>query len=305
MVRDKQRVPTEDTIRAFLLGMADSETEKTIEEGILDGSLASDDLLVLEEELIDDHAFGRLSSEEERSFHANFLINQERKDKLGFSHAMRRYAVERAPGARARKRFWPGEGFSRLVLAASLSVSGLAAITVVWLGIRDARLSRELALVSRSSDERQRLLTSIQEEQQRRASAVEDSTRAPAAMPSPSAAVPSPAAEPAIQLRPGVRRGVEAVPVLHVRDQAGAVRITLELAFNPQGGLREDLSRTGGERLWSQELPSSAETADHGETTLFLPAQLLTPGDYQIRLKDLSSDASDEGDVYAFRVSRP
>ena len=305
MVRDKSSVLTEDTIRTFLLGMADSETEKTIEEGILDGSVASDDLLVAEEELIDDHVFGRLSGGEERSFHANFLINQDRKDKLGFSQAMHRYAMERAPGTRAQKRFWLGGGFSRLVLAASVSVSGLAAITVVWLGIRDARLSRELALVSRTSDEREQLLASIQEEQQQRASAVEDSAKVATVAPAPIAPVPTPAAEPGIQLRPGVRRGVEAVPVLHVRGQAGAVRSTLELAFNPQGGLREDLSRTGGERLWTQELPSSAETADQGETTLYLPAQLLTPGDYQIRLKDLSSDASDEGDVYAFRVSQP
>lgn len=304
MVRDKRSVLTEDTIRTFLLGMADSETEKTIEEGILDGSVATDDLLVAEEELIDDHVFGRLSGEEERSFHANFLINQDRKDKLGFSHAMRRYAMERAPGSRAQRRFWLGGGFSRLVLAASVSVSGLAAITVVWLGIRDARLNRELALVSRANDERERLLTSIQEEQRQRASAVEDSVKASAAVPSASAPVPSPAAEPAIRLRPGVRRGVEAVPVLRVEGPAGAVRITLELAFKPQGGLREELSRVDGKRLWSQEFSSPAETVSEGAATVFVPAQLLSPGDYRIRLQDLSSDASDEGDDYAFRVSR-
>jgi hypothetical protein len=297
-------VPTEENIRAFLLGMADSKTEETIEEGILDGSVATDDLLVIEEELIDDHVFGRLAPNEELAFHASFLINQERRDGLNFSRAMRKYAIEHAPGLRGRQRWWLGR-FPRLVLAASLSVSGLAAITVVWLGIRDARLSRELANVSRTSDERQRLLTALEDEQRQRAIADAGKIAAVAPAPAQAAPVAIPAPEPGIQLRPGVRRRVEAIPVLHLRDKAGAVRITLELAFDPQAGLREELLRAGGERIWTQELSSTAQTAGRGETTIYLPAQLLSPGDYQIRLKDLATDASDEGDVYAFRVSRP
>jgi hypothetical protein len=94
------------------------------------------------------------------------------------------------------------------------------------------------------------------------------------------------------------------VPVLAVARAAGAVRITLELAFQPTGGLREDLLRGSGERVWTQELPSATEAVVQGMTTIYLPAELLSPGDYRIRVRDLASDASDEGDVYAFRVSR-
>lgn len=297
-------MPTEETIRAFLLGTADPEAEKAIEEGILDGSVAGDDLFVIEEELIDDHVFGRLSPDEERSFDVNFLVNQERRDRLGFSRAIRKYALERPSGARKQKRPWLGR-FPRLVLAASLSVSGLAIVSVAWLGIRDARLSRELALVSRTSDERQRLLNSMEEQQMQRMTAPEATVaQLPPATPSATAPTPNPPAEPAIQLRPGVRRGIEAVPVLHVATQTGAVRITLALAFKPQAGLREELARAGGERIWSQEVPSAAATTALGATTLYVPAQLLSPGDYQLRVKDLSGDPSDEGDVYAFRVSR-
>jgi hypothetical protein len=293
-------VPTEEKIRAFLLGMADAETEQTIEEGILDGTVASDDLQAIEEELIDEHVFGRLSPDEERSFHASFLVNPERRDKLSFSRAIQRYTMERAQAVREKRPF-PG-GFSRLILAASLSVSGLAAIAVVWLEIRDARMSREMAVVSRTSDERQRLLASLAEEQRQRVSGAENAAKASSGAPSTPAAIP--AVEPGVQLRPGVRRDVEAIPVLQVPSQAGAVRITLQVAFKPEGGLREELLRGGSERVWTQELSSAAQAVADGITTIYLPARLLSPGDYQIRLKDLASDPSDEGDLYAFRVSR-
>ena len=58
------------TYRAFLLKMADAETETAIEEAILDGSIDLAYLGQIEEELIDDSLFGRLSDEE--SIHFTF-----------------------------------------------------------------------------------------------------------------------------------------------------------------------------------------------------------------------------------------
>lgn len=293
-------MPTEQAIRAFLLGMSDPDTEKTIEEGVLDGSIATDDLWMIEEELVDDHVFGRLSPEQQTAFHSRFLTTAERKDKLSFNRALHKYAQEHASGARARQRFFFGMNY-RFAMASGFALLGLVAASAAWFGIRDVRLSRELAQLSRASDEQQRLLTSLMEEQKQRATQVNPA----AATPATNMAAPNPVAEPGIQLRPGVRRGVEAVPVLHIAAQATVVRITLELAFKPEAGLREQLLRPGGHQIWSQELTPAAPLAAHGATTIYLPAQLLNPGDYQIRLKDLSAGPADEGDVYAFRVSRP
>ena len=288
-------MPTEPEIRAFLLGSSDAETEKIIEVGILDGSITADDMWVIEEELIDDHVFGRLSLEQERAFHANFLASRERNDKLSFSRVIHKYAQEHASAGRVRQRFFFGLN-SRFVLASGFALFGLVAATAGWFGIRDARLSRELAQVSRASDERQRLLDSLMEEQKQ-------PTRPINSGPVQNTMALNPEILPGIQLRPGVRRGLEPVPVIRVGSHASVIRITLELGFTPEGGLHEELQHAGGARIWIQELTAAGPVVAHGTTNIYLPAQLLTPGDYQIRVKDLSAP-SDEGDVYTFRVSR-
>ncbi len=293
-------MPTEQAIRAFLLGMADPDTEKTIEEGVLDGSIPTDNLWMIEEELVDDHVFGRLSPEQEKAFHRSFLTNAERKDKLSFSRALHQYALQHASAAPARPRFFFGMNY-RFTLASGFALLGLVAATAAWFGVRDARLTRELAQVTSAANEQQRLLASLLEEQKQRATPINPT----AAPPAPGTPAPNPAPEPGIQLRPGVRRGVEAIPVLHIAGQPTVVRITLALAFQPTAGLREELLHANGQQIWSQDLTPAAPLAAHGATTLYLPAQLLTPGDYQLRLKDLSAGPTDEGDVYAFRVSRP
>ena len=291
---------TEQSIRAFLLGMSDPETEKRIEEGILEGSTATDDLWAIEEELIDDQVFGRLSAEEEKAFRASFLTSQERKDKLSFSRAVHRYALEHRSADRARRRIFFGMNF-RFALASGLALFGLVTATAAWFGVRDVRLGRQLSELRGENDERQRLLASLMDEQRQRASHPGN----PATPVVQSAVASIPASIPAIQLRPGVRRGLEPVPVLHVAGEDNVIRIRLELAFNPEGGLRTELLRAGGERIWTQEVTSAAPIVSHGSASIYLPAQLLVPGDYRIRLKDLSAGPSDEGDVYAFRVSRP
>ena len=295
-------MPTEAMIRTFLLGMADPEAEKNIEEGILSGSLPSEDLVLIEEELIDDHVLGRLSREEEAAFQARFLTTTERRDKVAFSRAIRQYVLKHAPAPR-RLGFSMGM-IPRLALASSFALLCIATISAAWLEARNIRLGRELAGLTEVSNERQWLLASLMEKEKQRTALAEPSGAIPGSAAAQTKPAQNPAGAPAIQLRPGVKRGLQAIPVLRVAGETGAVQITLELAFKPADGLREELFHAGGERIWNQELPSAAPVVAHGSTTVYLPSQLLTPGDYQIRVKDLAGDASDEGDVYAFRVSR-
>lgn len=295
-------MPTEIMIREYLLGMSDSEAEKTIEEGILSGSPAAEDLMLAEEDLIDDHVFGRLSAEEEAAFQANFCLSPERQTQLAFSRAMQKYILRKAP-ARPRLSFSIG-ALPRFALAASFALLCVVAAGAAWLEIRNVRLGKELAGVSRTSDEQQRLLALLMEQEKQRAAQTGPAGTVAGGAAAPGAAVSTPEVTPGIHLRPGVKRGIEPIPVLRVAGEAGAVRITLDLAFEPGDGLREELFHAGGARIWDQELSSARPVVAHGSTTVYVPSQLLSPGDYQIRVKDLSGDASDEGDVYVFRVSR-
>jgi hypothetical protein len=298
-------MPTEEAYRTFLLGMSDAETEKTIEEGILDGSIGADELLLIEDELIDDYVFGRLTPDEEKSFDANFLIGQERGDKLDFSRSITKYALERTHGGVLQR--WPllrvlrvtSIGYKWLLLGPAL---GCIVLTAVWFGVRDISLSRQLDKAVRVSDEREQLLASLTEEQKlrsRMANTADKSSpetllhRTPTRNAEP---------EPSIKLAPGLTRGIERIPVLHLEDKARAVWITLELPFKPKGGFREELLRANGELIWSQEFAAPGAMLSHGTTTILLPAKLLSAGDYQIKFKELSTGGTPEGESYVFRV---
>jgi hypothetical protein len=287
--------------------MSDAETEKIIEEGILDGSIGSD-LLLIEEELIDDYVFGQLAPDEERSFEAKFLTSKERRDSLNFSRSITKYALERARSVRVLQR----RQFLGILRVATvewkvllLTALGSIVLAAVWFGVRDMSLSRELAKTTRTSEERERLLDSLVEEEKGRSSVA--STAGKASAEASFQPLPAPNAQlgPSIRLAPGITRGIERVPVLHLAGHSRVVWITLELPFEPEGGFREELLRADGERIWSQEFTAPGAMVSQRTTTIALPAQLLSPGDYQIKFKEVSTGgASDGGEGYVFRVTK-
>jgi tetratricopeptide (TPR) repeat protein len=80
-------------IRKYLLGQLDDEGRRQFEEQLfLDDDLFAD-LLAVEDELIDEHLAGELSTDETQVFEKNFLITAERRQKLSFAKALRRYTA--------------------------------------------------------------------------------------------------------------------------------------------------------------------------------------------------------------------
>jgi hypothetical protein len=260
--------------------MADPETETAIEEAILDGAVDSAYLRQIEEELIDDSLLGRLSEEERAHFNSDFLCTPERRRKLGFASAIKRYSEQQILPAQ-RSAVWTGlKRFATVPWSLALAGALVCAlIATTWLTNRNIKLDRELAQNTREKDEAQRLITSMQEAQKQR------ENRSTAQQPpsaSPVGASQHPAAGPIIRLSGGVTRGLTAVPVLVMGKHGGMVSVVLDLPFDLHGAIHEELLDSNDQSIWSQQFSAPVAEVRSGIATIVLPAELLSAGEYRL-----------------------
>jgi hypothetical protein len=82
-------------IRKYLLGNIQVEDERQIiEERLMLGDDYFEQVLMEEEELIQDYVDDYLTSDERQKFEKHFLISEERRQKINFARALRRYINE-------------------------------------------------------------------------------------------------------------------------------------------------------------------------------------------------------------------
>lgn len=130
-------------IRKYLLGSVPSEEKReAIEERLMTDEAYFTGLLVEEEELIQDYADGDLGGDERLNFEKNFLLSDERRQKVIFSQALGKYAKEQKskkeitePAQKNKKNF--GLNFPRFFSApfpaaiAALVIVALSSF-IVW-----------------------------------------------------------------------------------------------------------------------------------------------------------------------------
>lgn len=90
----RQQDDEHELMRSYLLGSLEDERLEQVEVRLLSDAQFRDDLLVTEDELIDDYAFGILSDSERESFEQHFLSTPERAEKLRFARAVKEYLGE-------------------------------------------------------------------------------------------------------------------------------------------------------------------------------------------------------------------
>jgi hypothetical protein len=89
---------SQDVMRRYLLGAADAETMREIEQRLFsDDQVFWERVAIAEDELVDECADGALEGEELALFDANFLVTAERRAKLEFARALGRYARQQEP----------------------------------------------------------------------------------------------------------------------------------------------------------------------------------------------------------------
>jgi hypothetical protein len=106
-------------------------------------------------------------------------------------------------------------------------------------------------------------------------------------------------------LNAGLTREVGGEARLTIPPSTHFVEITLRTSEPLTGMLREELVGSDGRTIWSQELSVSKLERQRNRIVIMLPAYLLNPNDYRIRLARRSdSETTEVIATYPFRVSQ-
>ena len=314
------KLELEEIIRAYLLGNLSPEEQEKLEEQLMIQDDAFTQLLICEDELIDEYVSGGLSAPEREAFERHFLAAPERRQKLGFAQALTKYVEATAPVPAKNqvtlKSFarvflsllrlqHPAVRYSFAAIALAFTVGIPWSILNVWrlqteIGkIRDHQATSQIAVnsltqqLSEAQKRSQDLMEQLGQQQQSQ-SALEEQlvlVQRPAIVSFP--------------LTPGLVRDLGVIKKLVVPPAARLVELSLSVDGENYNNYRAVLQGANGEEVLSLNRLNLTRIDGIGVVVMPVPAGLLTPGDYIVKLSGLKTGGSPEdiGKFY-FRVSR-
>lgn len=319
---------SEKLIARYLLGDLTEEQQIEIE----DRAFADKDYLAaitaVENDLIDEYVRHELSDAERRQFESRFLASAERRKRVEFAKALAGLKVEApAKNVVAQPAAWSWRdslyaflnGLNPTARFATVAAMLLVLVGGAWLLTETWRLRRQLTQLQADSqsrqNEQQRQIESerrrseelnaqlTQEKQQREQS--DESLRqlsetGDAGTPAPRPVIAS------LLLLPGLTRGGGEKPSLVMPDDARLVR--LNVGIDPEEQYKTfavDLRTVGGRKVWTKENLPARNRGKARAVALTIPATVLKPGDYELRLSGIKEGGGTE-DVgfYYFEVRK-
>ncbi len=279
-----QRNNEEMLRKDYLLGRLSDEMRDQVEERLLDDDYFVEQLSTTEDDLIDDYVFGALSESERQSFEENFVINDERRQKVQFAQSVDLYLDKLAdPPTSAQPAPWweaPLQLFRSYKLWIAIPVFGLLLLffiprVVHWIKPGDpvAVVQTRRALIERQIAEFNKYSTNSS--------------------------------------LPTSDLDLESTPLL--RDKGGIKRVTLSpninglnlklgLSSSPYAKYRALVSGVEGTELFAIDLEPESE-AGKAVVHLKIPPEVLNTGDYQIQLSGIRPDGQLDSPVrYYFGV---
>ena len=284
---------SDETIRRFLLGGLDAAEQSDFEEQFLVNDELEVRVRLAEFDLTDDYAFARLSAADQTQFEQTFPLTTERKQKLNVSTALRdrfaRASVSKLPMAERlrvlvdfRKPAWR-YAFAVLVLT--------LLVTTVWLVTKEPQIVQQFL--------QKRVLPKPA------AASSPEKANHPSLSASPTHAQQSPQ-------MPAHEAPFASIVVLNAKstiDKAPAVKlphgdnevVRLQLAIekNQPGSYRAEVLTIADQSIYSSD---SLTSYDDLMVNLDIPARLIKPGDYQVRLSRSTNGSSEKVASYYFRV---
>ncbi|MGI9068762.1 MAG: hypothetical protein ACR2HX_20465 [Pyrinomonadaceae bacterium] len=270
----------QQTIRQYLLGLAPQEDSSRLEEQLLTNGALYGELLISEDELIDEYLSGELSQLDRRSFETHFLTAPERRQKLRFAQALRKYlTVAGAPDSQevvaAEKSFEEASAVTRTASGRKWSVTSLFP---TWNPIVSYSLAAAMLLFTGGIS--WVVLNNWRQQEARQAGNILT-----------------------VSLTPGLVRDGGETKRISILPSTGGVRLRLILNTDATQIYRAEL--LDGERLSLVVQDNLKPETEGGEkfVTLDLPAKILKRGDYQVKLgRQLSDGSIEDTGRYSFRV---
>jgi hypothetical protein len=289
----------EKTCRRFLLGIAPDDEQSRIEDSVLGGGLDASYLLDAEDGLIDDYLLGTLTPEERNGFTTHFLSTNERRQRLAFAAALIEYA-QKQPDEELPVRPNPvSRGPIRVLLAwkqTALLAAAASVVLAALAGVQHVQLRRQGQIASIAQNELIRLRAALDSDN---GGGGKQEVQPPTSFGNPQIKAEE---MPLIEFAFSTRSVIP--PLLRVPAHAQFVRIDVKQSLPLAMKYREVLIASNGDQLWAQEFPASILPATN-QSTIVLPASILSPGSYHLRLERASADNrfQESGD-WVFRVAR-
>lgn len=275
----KSNTREQETTKQYLLGCAPATELVQIEERLLNDDKFYEELLIAEDELIDQYLLGGLSESEQNSFISHFLVTPERREKLRFSGALRKYLTIAEPAT-----------YDDNVTADSPALVNKVAPRTAWrwsfglLPIRSPALRFSLAAVVLlvlfgGSWVMVRNWRSEQIVHQHSVYSV--------------------------LLTPGIVREGGDTKRISIPADKDIVRLQLKLAATEDKNYRAELKTSENNTIFTSDKLRPQVENSHRVLNMDVPAEILQPGDYQVQL----SEVADSGSIepvwrYVFRVIR-
>jgi len=304
----------EAALRRYLLGKASPAEQEDFELWLMSDNDASDLIEAAEDDLIDDALAGRLSQADVDLFESHFMSAPERQRKYQFGLSFKRVIASASTRSEPLSASGPPSILERIlqlfrlrpVLAIAFALIalvigvGLSSLRVINLR-RDLRSTQaQLASTNRDRNDLKRQLDDSQAEVQTLANRLRGLADSMAA-----SNFPATNAVAALTLLPGITRSTNVLPELKLTPNTALARFSLALADSSFSSFRVTLASADGREIWSEDRISSSTGPDGRVVVSFVPAQLLTNGEYTFSLAGLPpAGAAETLGRYVFKVSR-
>lgn len=319
-----------------MLGRLELTRQEELEHRLLTDDEFLEEVLIAEDELIDDFLGNKLSPDDQESFQRFFLSSPNRKEKLKFAKTFKEYvnSTSSPPSLSEREVDQKLSWFQSIILplrsrkmatAFSLACALLFAVLAGLLFVRERNLKAELErlraeksqsirpLDPQEGKETQRKLafeaernTQLEAELKAARQKEEDFKRHIARLEtekrSPGPRTTSGTSFLASVLAMGATRSSDGgLQEIRVPDGYGVINIPLRLPSGEDGRYRATLTFDGKSIHVRGDLPPKEINGQR--VVLFdVPAKILTPGEYRIRLSRATGDRKHVGS-YDFRIS--
>lgn len=276
-VRDDMRM------RAYLLGDLPEDESLQLEARYFEDEECYDTLLEAQYDLIDAYVRGALSPSEQRAVEQRLLASSDGPRQALVARALHQLEQRRErPTSKADVRavaLRSPSHFRNVLLAAAAAIAIATSAVSVWFGLESSRLRQELASLARPT-----------------------APPTPAQTPAPTGQAASDQAPlvAAVTLTARVLRGDQTPSTITIPAAARFVRLTLETEESASS-FSLGVEKAGVGRIWTQ---SGLTTREDGALIVWLPADVLAPGDYEILLWREREDPSALAAVYSARVVR-
>ena len=318
----------EALIRDYLLGQLEPVEQEHLERRLITEEACFRLAMVVEEDLLDQYLYGQLSGDEEQRFARRFLATPEGAEQLRLAASLKAYARRQRGDSKrqasARASDIPAHRFARPRWQSPVARYALAAAALVLVAlpfvlawqvwrlrgqVEQIRASQNLASPSEQelqgqlaeqqarNDELARLLQQAQEKSTQLEQEVQRLGGSRSDHPQPLIA--------ALTLTPGGLRSSGQSQLLTLKPGTSQAQLHLLVRAPAYASYQAFLETESGKPVWASGSLKPQPAGGRIHLRLSLSAQLLSRGDYRLRLRGRTDQGQDEeAGSYYFRVAK-